>query len=194
VKKRRVSQQSVYQTEIRGLQDRQGEFKKDKHPWTKENDDQLLEGFLVGVWYFTHHDPHRKTFHGQCGRTPKAVTTRLWKLAANYREAADYTPAARTDRTGTPFTTRDFYLIEKALGEKGRTNGAHVPSHIALVLGRSETEVRGWLRNMVKKRPPLVTITTKETEDTRIAKIVHKMLDAFKNAIDVLRKELEDED
>lgn len=146
---------------------------KDKS-WTSEDDDLLLEGFLVHKW---RHQSTRECFLSEMGRSEHSIGTRLRKLGMNYEETKRYAPRQRTNRTGTPFTEDDLYLIREALNDRGRSNSAHHPAHIAKILGRDVGEVAAWLKRQADGAPGLLNGPLKgENETDRVARLVRTVL------------------
>lgn len=176
-KKRKVSQDSVYQVKKKMVAEERGDLSRDKQPWTNSETDTLLDGFLAG-WYYTHPDPSKVTFQNQLKRSEKSIETRLWKVATRYKEASEYIPSKRTTRHLCAFTHRDYYLIEKAVSKTGRKNNAHLPSHIAMLLGKGEEQITQWMNEMVQRRPTLLTIA--EPGEIRTARLLSRMLEDYR--------------
>lgn len=123
----------------------------DRRPWTNEETDTLLEGFLVHQWplYDPQKQSDRDTYVKALGRFFESVDCRLWKLFANYgttrENTCTYTPIKRTDRTGSPWTRNDLFVIAGAVAPSGMERWAHLPTYLSKILGRDEQDIRIWM-------------------------------------------------
>ncbi len=155
-----------------------------KKTWTQEEDDRLLDGYLVHEWRYRSQRA-RDCFANQLGRTLDGIETRLRKLAYNHSEASGYTPIDRVDRTGREFTVRDRYLIGKACGEVGRKYGGDNIRHMGYVLARSEDEVRRYLADLTRPKGGLCDKIghVVNLSDETITRTVGAMLDGYKTEI-----------
>lgn len=158
--------------------------------WLPEENDKLLEGYLVGDWRFA---SGRECFLKELNRTKSGVKTQLWKLATAYgKPAQGYAPRCRTDRSGTPFTELDKGLIELATSSHGRDRQAHRPARLAALLGRRESEVRAWLATAACPRPTLLQLAGKAPKvdalsEDALALLVHKaVLGTMKKLMEML--------
>lgn len=150
---RRYSPESVYmKTLYRRAKEEYG-LGNENTFWTDEEKGRLLDGYLFGELFYLGPPP---CLAGELHRSPHAVFTMLWKLAANYRhgEAVQcvgdaYSGAGRFGREGTPFTSRDYYLAGLAHGDRGRENGAYEPARLGKILARTAAEVAAWQCDLV---------------------------------------------
>ena len=175
MRERHVHETSVLNTEKRRLAETRGEFFNDGKPWVNEHLNILMNGLLVYNWGYTA-PAGRKSFQSELGRSPKSIETYgKWKVPARYPDVAWYESQSRVDRSGAPWSKRDYSFLEIATGEKGIEHGGCMASWIRRVLARDENEVREWLRQRAERMNRGMGLFSKPNLDDEVvvAKIVH---------------------
>lgn len=167
--KRKVSKDSTYNVSKKACYGDQ--LFDEGNPWTNKKDDALLEGCLV---YLMFYQSERQCYLRLLGRSPEAISSRLWKLAVRYRNL-DYKPCCRTDRNGTQFTLRDLAIIEVATSPIGRKNMAYDVSYLSKLLGRKKKDLRAWMTKQME-RVVIKFKDKKETEEEYEARMIHLLI------------------
>lgn len=121
-----------------------GGFDSEKNPYTNDQDNLLLDGFLAYNWAFIA-TPGRDSFQSKMGRNQEGVKSRLYKIAIHHIEAHAFVPGKRVGRSGTEFTDRDRRVMKWCLSDKGSKNVPITISWIAVLLARDECEILRYL-------------------------------------------------
>jgi hypothetical protein len=137
------------------IKEAMGGFANSEKKWTREEDDLMLENYLVKNLPYVASDGV-DSFQVAMERSWDSVGTRVRKICAKVETGAGYQPQKRTDRTGAPFTGRDHYLLKIMTLPDGRAREHGVgPVWMASVLGRDVGEVLDYLEKLAHKRASL---------------------------------------
>lgn len=122
-----------------------GGYENDGKPWTHEEDNRLLEEFLVECLPIISGNDKRSLVD-QFKRSSESVEWRLRNMAADHPKAKYvFIAEFRTDRSGKQWTDRDRWLIEKSMTKGGRQRRANTAEWLSKILGRSVREVQTFL-------------------------------------------------
>lgn len=186
--KRQVSPESVYNTRMRHIQAKHGPFVNEGKPWSDEDIDLLLEGFLVLSWRFDA-QLGMNCFANRLWRSHEGIKCKLYKLAVRHPQGGgdDYTPQRRTTSEPMPLSPQEYSFVELAVSLEGRNNGAHYPEYMAKMLNWNPVSLRAWLKD-TRERAPLMIKTQfiNEDLDTWNARIVDEVFRKAPHALEDL--------
>ena len=116
---------------------------EDTNPWTQKQKDVMFDLWLA-------ENLSIKLILCAIKRSKDGFTTMRRKLITKHPEVKEYMPGKRVNRTGSPITPRDRYVVNLIykISEVAKEYHADDPEHVANILARDIKETKRIIKGM----------------------------------------------